>query len=614
MSVVVRYLLAVVAIASTFVVKVWLLPLTGTGAPFVLFFAAVLAVSFYLGTGPGIFAVLMSLPFAAYVFVVRAGYPVYQAVFQSLLFLTDGLVVVYLTARIRRGRQALHDVAELARESEERFRLSIDEAPIGMALVALDGHFVRVNRAFCEIVGYSPAELAALTFQAITAPDDLDPDLEGRARLARGEIPRLQLEKRYLRKDGTPVDVLLSASVLRNQEGAPLYYITQIEDITAQKRARDSLQDSERELRTLAEAMPQIVWMTTPDGSNTWLNQQWVSYTGLTHEESHGHGWIKPFHPDDRQRTWDAWRRAVETDGVYSLESRLRGADGSYRWWLIRGVSMHDQDGKVVSWLGTCTDVEDIKRTEQALRRSEEALRRAVTARDQVLGVVAHDLRNPLATILMQSSALKRRGPEPERRNQRAREIISRAASRMNHLIRDLLDVAQVEAGQLKIERGRVPAGELAAEAVEMQSSLASSSGLEMRLEVAHDVHEVFGDRERLHQVLDNLIGNAIKFTRAGGRITVGAAAREAEVVFWVADTGCGISPDSLPHVFDRFWQVTQGSNRLGAGLGLAITKGIVEAHGGRIWVESTAGQGSTFFFTIAKATAPEDRPPASLH
>jgi signal transduction histidine kinase len=177
----------------------------------------------------------------------------------------------------------------------------------------------------------------------------------------------------------------------------------------------------------------------------------------------------------------------------------------------------------------------------------------------------------------------------------------------MERLIQDLLDVALVEAGQLTIERSRLSAGGLIVEAVDMQRPLASSSSLELRVEVAPNVPEVWGDRDRLLQVFENLIGNAIKFTKAGGRITAGASSRDDEVVFWVADTGCGIASANLGRIFDRFWQAFRGGRR-GAGLGLPIAKGIVEAHGGRIWVESTEGSGSTFLFTIPRASAAPDK------
>ena len=231
----------------------------------------------------------------------------------------------------------------------------------------------------------------------------------------------------------------------------------------------------------------------------------------------------------------------------------------------------------------------------------------ATQLRDQVLGVVAHDLRNPLSAILLQTSALKRHGPEPERRSQESVEAIYRTTERMNRLIQDLLDVARMEAGQLTIEPARLSADGLITDAVDMQRSLASSSSLELRVEVDPDGAEVWGDRNRLLQVFENLIGNAIKFTQAGGRITAGTTSRDDEVVFWVADTGGGIPSENLPRVFDRFWQATR-TGRRGAGLGLPIAKGIVEAHGGRIWVESTAGSGSTFFFTIPRVSAAQDR------
>jgi len=228
---------------------------------------------------------------------------------------------------------------------------------------------------------------------------------------------------------------------------------------------------------------------------------------------------------------------------------------------------------------------------------AEEALRRAVAARDEVLGIVAHDLRNPLTSIV-QSVELAQRSPESERLA-KPLSIVARAAARMNQLIQGLLDVSSIEAGRLKIECERARANDLVRESVDMQLPLASSSGLALHVDVAPDTGEVWGSHERLCQVFENLIGNAIKFTEAGGRITVGAKSKGAEVLFWVTDSGHGISPENLRHVFDRFWQVVPRAGRVGAGLGLAITKGIVDAHHGQIWAESTVGRGSTFFFTI---------------
>jgi signal transduction histidine kinase len=205
---------------------------------------------------------------------------------------------------------------------------------------------------------------------------------------------------------------------------------------------------------------------------------------------------------------------------------------------------------------------------------------------------------------MAQASLMERPEPEPERRDATPRLVITRSARRMNELIQDLLDVAVVESGQMKVHRAPLPAAELARDVVEMHTPLASPAGVELRLEVGPHVYDIWGDRNRLMRVFDNLIGNALKFTTNGGHITVTVAAGEQEILFSVADTGIGIAPESVAHVFDRFWQAAGRASRLGAGLGLPITRGIVEAHGGRIWVESTPGRGSTFFFTIPIAPA----------
>ena len=185
-------------------------------------------------------------------------------------------------------------------------------------------------------------------------------------------------------------------------------------------------------------------------------------------------------------------------------------------------------------------------------------------------------------------------------------ESIERGARRMNRLIRDLLDVTSLEAGRLSIQQARARPERLVADAVEAQRPHSDAASLTIECFVEPDLPEVWADRERLLQVFENLIGNAVKFTRPRGRIAVGAARGNAEVLFHVADTGQGIDATSLPHLFERFWQ-GPGARHRGAGLGLPIVKGIVEAHRGRIWVESVPGQGSTFFFTVPAAPPSQD-------
>jgi PAS domain S-box-containing protein len=225
----------------------------------------------------------------------------------------------------------------------------------------------------------------------------------------------------------------------------------------------------------------------------------------------------------------------------------------------------------------------------------------AIQARDDVLGIVAHDLRNPLGTILMQANVLRDISPAGDGASGKGVDIIVRAAKRMNRLIQDLLVVSRVEAGKLSIEREQVDVNRLLSQVVDSQLALAESHGVALVLDVAPGLEKLSGDEDRLLQLFENLIGNAVKFTEAGGNIVVAANRKDGDVLFSVRDTGRGIEPDALPHIFDRFWQAQQ-SRKGGAGLGLQIVKGIVEAHGGRIWVESAPLHGTTFYFTIPAA------------
>lgn len=679
-----------------------------------------------------------------------------------------------------RERKHLEKQAEEARErlreSEERFRLAFEEAPIGMALLQPDGHFVRVNRVLCEIVGYDAEELTRLTFQAITHPQDLDVDLALADQLSRGEIPRYQLEKRYVRKDGAIVDIMLSGSVLRDRSGQPQYYIAQVEDITARKLLENELRLSEAKSTGILSISADAIISIDEQQRITLFNEGAEKVFGYSRSEAIGAPLdiliperlrtVHREHVDGFAAGPEIARRAGKRDAAIiglrksgeefpadAAISKLDVAGTRVLTVVLRDITEqkrleHEQrflaelgpvlagtldyeetlsrivqiavqnladlcildlvEGggevrrlKVVSrepsnaWIcevlhrtppdkqldfvssvletnepvlierRSLEEVEALARTHthvaapgaiqlrsgmaiplvargrllgvlsllsatpsrvygsRDMRIAQELAQRAalavenarlyraaqhaIQARDNVLGIVAHDLRNPLGTILMVTGVLRRGASQ---REQEPVEMIQRAAGRMKHLIEDLLDVTLIDAGKLTLEPTSLPAGQIVAEAVEAQKPLVAAASLECRLELGEGLPDVRADHNRLFQVFENLIGNALKFTAPGGCITIGAAPQGDEVRFWVSDTGSGIAAEDRPHVFDRFWQARK-ARRQGAGLGLPIVKGIVEAHGGRVWVESSVGRGSTFFFTIPTAPEAPDRDPS---
>lgn len=268
------------------------------------------------------------------------------------------------------------------------------------------------------------------------------------------------------------------------------------------------------------------------------------------------------------------------------------------------------EEVRLRSWPWTATDVdaaEDLRRyaVEQDLERQVVREQRAVRARDDLVAVVSHDLKNPLGLIATQTALLRRAIPPDDGGSERLRaglDRIQRATERMTALIHDLLDLARIEAGRFSLTREPEDVLDMVEEALILLRPLAEARRIEITAEVV-GAPEVSADRERIFQVLSNLVGNAVKFTPEGGRILVRAETRQDDVCILVADTGPGLSAGQLPHVFERYWQARRDS-RDGAGLGLFIAKGIVEAHGGRIWAESPAGAGATFGFSLPLATS----------
>jgi PAS domain S-box-containing protein len=307
-----------------------------------------------------------------------------------------------------------------------------------------------------------------------------------------------------------------------------------------------------------------------------------------------------------RAAGWDAAVAGILAGrGTATLEAIPLAVHGR----LLGSLTFVLHGGRVMDEPGAALARALAARTAQALESAllYERACRAAQLRDEMVSVVSHDLRNPLGVVAMSASLLTdgEGGDALSHRQARSVDMIRRAAEQMTQMVEDLLDVARIESGGLALARVPVPAGALLADAAELLRPQAEAGGVALEVRGPADAGEVSVDAERLRQVFSNLVGNALKFTPAGGTVTLSAARGEDGAVrFCVRDTGSGIPAEHLPLVFDRFWQARR-MDRRGLGLGLPIVKGIVEAHGGRVWAESEPGHGAAFWFTVQAGPPP---------
>lgn len=380
----VRYGRSLLIVLTALFIEDRLRPLIGAKI-FLLSYPAVFLSALLDGFGPGIFATMF------------AGFGVFWAFMPPIhrwgiekpedgaalgVFVLMGIAFSAFSGRMRKTKEALIARELDQRRSNEKLREQaslIDLAHDAIIVRDLESRIQSWNDGAVETYGWSENEAKGRISHELLSTrfphplHEIEDELFGKGEWIGELIHRA--------RDGRQVAVESRWSIERDSLGAPKAILEINRDITQRKRAQEALATRERDFRSLAEAMPQIVWVTRPDGWNIYFNHQWVDYTGLSLDESYGHGWNKPFHPDDQRRAWDAWQNAVNHLATYSLECRLRRHDGVYRWWLVRGVPVFDEQGKITKWFGTCTDIEDIKETEQALAQLNRDLERKVSER-----------------------------------------------------------------------------------------------------------------------------------------------------------------------------------------------------------------------------------------
>jgi len=513
----------------------------------------------------------------------------------------------------------IYDLSERQAQTD-LFENAFQHAAVGKALVGLDGKFLRINPAFCDLVGRSEAEVLATDFQSITHPDDLDVDVEHLGRLLAGEIPSYRMDKRYIRADGGLVWVHLTVSIVRDRFGAPKHFIAQVQDLTARREAEAAVRWSEARYRLMTNHMTDMIAVSEIGGVTTFVSPSCEAITGYRPEDLVGARAVDFAHPDDVGRLVATFRSLASSSKGERVRWRGRHKTED-RWvWFESNPSVLGWEGKAGEryYLDVMRDVTEQVAQEEALAAATTAAEAATTAKSEFLANMSHEIRTPLTAVIGFCSLLSARPNLDDEASAYVARIAS-ASEALLAIVNDVLDFSKLEAGQFSIAPRVVVPTETAHNVLLMFEPQAAAKGLSLDFAACDHVPEwVVFDPERVRQVLINLIGNAVKFTEAGGAVSLALRYDRAleRLRFEIGDTGGGLSDEQQAKLFQRFSQVDGSSTRRhgGTGLGLAICKGLAEAMQGEIGVRSRLGEGSTFFFEIPApvADAPASASPAT--
>ncbi len=487
---------------------------------------------------------------------------------------------------IKRKEEVLRLAAEKRAASiQSRLEGLLNRLNVGVFQIDHYGRCLDCNPAFLSAVGAeSKADLDRINLSWI-----LDQVNKGLTAEVAVKVPRA---------DGKTLWVSLSTTdgVV---DGVPVIEGV-IEDVTASRGAEEALRQSELRYRSLIEALPQLVWTADSAGKWDYVSRQWCEYTGLDELRHLSDRWSELLCPEEAERVLARWTDSVATGAVYDAEHHIRGKDGNYRWFKCRGVPILDDHGRVMRWLGTCTDMEEQKQAEAALEATSRL-------KDEFLTMLSHELRNPLNAI---SSAVQvaLRKPTPET-NAWSNDVVKRQVKQLVRLIDDLLDVSRVSQGKIRLKAEPIKLEELIKNA-----EISTSTLIEKR---EHAIHRsgptdavIQGDPARLQQIIVNLLTNAAKYTEKGGSIWLTTAVTDDDVEIAVRDSGVGIAPEMLPKIFDLFLQIDRSLDRSqgGLGIGLTVARKLAELHGGTLTASSDGiGQGATFTLRLPRALNSSD-------
>lgn len=541
----------------------------------------------------------------------------------------SGEIVAYLnvvaetTARVR-AEAALREARLVAERAEGRLRDVFAQAPGFLAVLQGPEHvFEFVNSSYLQLVGHR-ALLGRRVMDAIPEAVDQgfvelldkvyrtgEPFVGREVPIMLERAPHSEPEERYLdfiyqplrEADGTIIGIVAHGSDVTEavQARREVERLLQISEST-----RTAVVESEARYRFLANAIPVQVWTATPQGQLDYVSERTAQYLGVTTDDVLGDRWIAMLHPEDVGPTTERWSLSIATGEPYETEFRLRRAGTSdYRWHLARATAQRDDTGNIIRWFGTNTDIEDRRRAEAELRRLTHEATEANRAKSDFLAAMSHELRTPLNAIggYAQLIELGVRGPITE--EQRIDLLkIQRSKNHLDSLVTDVLNFAKAGVGRIEYRLERVGLRKTVDAVLEMIGPQAAEKQLHVEAPVIPDDLAAVADEDRTRQILLNLLANALKFTPAGGTLSLSYASTPSTVDLAVADTGIGIPAEQLDRIFEPFVQAKRAlkPSDNGVGLGLAISRQLARAMGGELRVTSVVGEGSRFTLTLPRA------------